>query len=132
MRAASRTKPVGEALEVDLIDLIEDRHHGLLDDFVFQCRDGQCELHLTAVCIWDGPRYVIRSIPFEAGDSRCSSSGALPALIPLSSVSPSLVASAFLVSGPTVPFRLSTTISSAVRGASMPSASSSWLLIWNF
>ena len=28
-------------LEVDLIDLVEDRHHGLLHDFVFQRRDAQ-------------------------------------------------------------------------------------------
>src|ERR1700751_204743 len=41
MRTAARTEPVGEALEVDLINLIEDRHHGLLDDFIFQCRDAQ-------------------------------------------------------------------------------------------
>src|SRR5215472_13748455 len=132
MLTAPWTKAIRETPKVHLINLVEDGERGLLNDFVLQCRDGQCELHLTAVCIWDGPRYVIRSIPFEAGDSRCSSSGALPALIPLSSVSPSLAASAFLVSGPTGPIRLSTTISSAVRGASMPSASSSWLLIWNF
>src|SRR6516164_3608701 len=39
MRAATGTEPVREALEVDLIDLVEDRHHSLLNDFVFQCRD---------------------------------------------------------------------------------------------
>ncbi len=39
MGAAARSKPVREALEVDLIYLIEDRHHGLLDDLVFQGRD---------------------------------------------------------------------------------------------
>jgi hypothetical protein len=41
MRTAARAEPVGEALEVGLINLIEDRHHGLLNDFVFQCRDAQ-------------------------------------------------------------------------------------------
>jgi len=41
MRAAARTKPVGEALEGDLIYLIEDRHDGLLDDLVLQRRDAQ-------------------------------------------------------------------------------------------
>jgi len=32
---------------------------------------GQRELHLTAVHIWDGRRYVIRSIRSEVVDSRC-------------------------------------------------------------
>ena len=73
MRTATRTEPVGEALEVDLINLIEDRHHCLLDDFVFQRRHGQCKLHLTAVRIWDGRRYVIRSIHFEDSVSKYSS-----------------------------------------------------------
>ena len=41
MRTAARTEPVGEALEVDLIYLVEDRHHGLLNDFVLQRRDAQ-------------------------------------------------------------------------------------------
>ena len=41
MRAAPRTEPVGEALEVDLINLVEDRHHGLLNNFVLQRRDAQ-------------------------------------------------------------------------------------------
>ena len=39
MRAASGPEPVGEALEVDLIDSVEDRHHGLLNDFVLEYRD---------------------------------------------------------------------------------------------
>jgi hypothetical protein len=34
MRTATRTKPIGKAFEVDLINLIEDRHHSLLNDFV--------------------------------------------------------------------------------------------------
>ena len=41
MRAATGPEPVGKALEVDLIDLVEDRHHGLLNDFVLQRRDAQ-------------------------------------------------------------------------------------------
>src|ERR1700674_1379821 len=41
MRAATGTEPVRKALEVDLIDLVEDRHHGLLNDFVLQRRDAQ-------------------------------------------------------------------------------------------
>jgi len=34
MRAAAGAKPVREALEVDLLDLVEDRHRGLLNNFV--------------------------------------------------------------------------------------------------
>src|SRR5712691_10639186 len=41
MRAATGTEPVRKALEVDLIDLVEDRHHGLLNDLVIQRRDAQ-------------------------------------------------------------------------------------------
>ena len=41
MRAATGTKPIREAFEVDLVDLVENRHHGLLNDFVLQCRDAQ-------------------------------------------------------------------------------------------
>jgi len=32
MWTASRTKPVGKAFEVDLIDMVEDRNHRLLDE----------------------------------------------------------------------------------------------------
>jgi len=41
VRAATGPKPVGKAFEVDLIDLVEDRHHSLLNNFVLQCRDAQ-------------------------------------------------------------------------------------------
>src|SRR5260370_7957989 len=41
VRAASGTEPIRKALEVDLIDLAEDRHHGLLNDFVLQRPDAQ-------------------------------------------------------------------------------------------
>src|SRR5258708_6720397 len=41
MRAASGAEPVRKALEVDLVYLIEDRHHGLLNNFVLQRRDAQ-------------------------------------------------------------------------------------------
>jgi hypothetical protein len=39
MWAATRPKLVGEDFEVDLIYLVEDRHHSLLNDFVLECRD---------------------------------------------------------------------------------------------
>jgi len=41
VRAAPRPKPVRKALEVHLINLIENGHHGLLNDFVRQRRDAQ-------------------------------------------------------------------------------------------
>jgi hypothetical protein len=33
--------PVRKAFEVDLVDLVENRHHSLLNDFVLQCCDAQ-------------------------------------------------------------------------------------------
>src|SRR5262245_6513818 len=41
MGTASGAETVGEAQEIDLVDLVEDRHHGLLDDLVLQGRDAQ-------------------------------------------------------------------------------------------
>src|ERR1700681_1638978 len=41
VRAATGTEPVRESLEVHLVDLVENGHHGLLDDLVFQRRDAQ-------------------------------------------------------------------------------------------
>src|SRR6266853_3294995 len=41
MRAAIGAEPVREALEVDLIYLVEDRHRSLLNNFVLQRRDAQ-------------------------------------------------------------------------------------------
>ena len=55
MRAAARTEPVGEALEVDLIDLVEDRHHSLLDDPVLQSRDAQRALPPIGLRYIDSP-----------------------------------------------------------------------------
>ncbi len=77
MRTAARAEPVREALEVDLINLIEDRHHGLLDDFVFQCRDAQralspirkAELALLAkagVLNWTGGKHDRRTALWRA------------------------------------------------------------------
>jgi len=39
MWAATGPEPIGKAFEVDLIYLVEDRHHSLLNYFVFQRRD---------------------------------------------------------------------------------------------
>src|SRR5712664_728704 len=41
MRAATGPETVRKAFEVDLIDLVEDRHHRLLNDFVLQSSDAQ-------------------------------------------------------------------------------------------
>src|SRR5260370_21286009 len=51
VRAASGAEPVRKALEVDLVNLVEDRHHGLLNNFVLQRRDAQRTLPPV------GPRY---------------------------------------------------------------------------
>jgi site-specific DNA recombinase len=55
MRAADRTEPIGEALEVDLIYLIEDRHYGLLDDLVLHSRDAQRTLPSVSLRYIDSP-----------------------------------------------------------------------------
>jgi hypothetical protein len=44
MLAAPRSKPVGESPKIFLVYLVEDRHHGALDDLVFQRRDSQRSL----------------------------------------------------------------------------------------
>ena len=41
MRAATGPESVRKAFEVDLVDLVENRHHSLLNDFVLQCCDAQ-------------------------------------------------------------------------------------------
>jgi hypothetical protein len=55
MGTAARTKTIREALEVDLIYLIEDRHHGLLDDLVLQRRDAQWALPPVGLRYIDSP-----------------------------------------------------------------------------
>src|SRR5437764_10830102 len=39
--SATGSEPVRKAFEVGLVNLVEDRHHSLLNDFVFQRRDAQ-------------------------------------------------------------------------------------------
>jgi hypothetical protein len=41
MRAATGPETVRKDFEIDLIDLVEDRHSTLLDDLVLHCRDAQ-------------------------------------------------------------------------------------------
>src|SRR5271157_3296628 len=56
MRAATRPEPVREAFEVDLIYLVEDRHHSLLNDFVLQRCDAQRTLPPVSLRNKDSPR----------------------------------------------------------------------------
>jgi hypothetical protein len=56
MRAAPAAEPLGEALEVDLIDSVEDRHHGLLNDFLLECRNVQRALPPVSLRNKDSPR----------------------------------------------------------------------------
>src|SRR5271166_5857348 len=44
MLAAPRSKTIRETEKVLLVNLVEDSDHGLLDDFVLQCRDSQWTL----------------------------------------------------------------------------------------
>src|SRR5215467_8973218 len=55
MRAATGTEPVRKALEVDLVDLVEYRHHGLLNDFVLQRCDAQRTLPPVSLRYKDSP-----------------------------------------------------------------------------
>src|SRR5690349_8498040 len=55
MRAATSTKSIREALEIDLIDLVENRRHGLLNKFVLQSRNAQRTLPPVSVRNIDSP-----------------------------------------------------------------------------
>jgi hypothetical protein len=39
VRAAPRPEPIAESPKVGLVNLVENRDHGLLDNLVLQCRD---------------------------------------------------------------------------------------------
>jgi hypothetical protein len=51
---------------------LQNLHHRLLNKSIQHRRDGQRELHLGTVSIWDGLRFVIRSIRSAVNASRCS------------------------------------------------------------
>jgi hypothetical protein len=53
-----------------LEDRLQNLEYGLLNPPVHYIRDGQRELHWTAVRLWDGRRFVTRSILFEASASK--------------------------------------------------------------
>ena len=63
MWAATGTEPRRKALEVDLINLIEDRHHGLLNDFVLQRRDTQRALPSVSLRYIDSLEGFARYVP---------------------------------------------------------------------
>jgi hypothetical protein len=56
VRAAPWPEPVREAQEVHLIYFIENGHHGLLNDFVLQCRDAQRALSPVGLRYIDSSR----------------------------------------------------------------------------
>src|ERR1700693_4032329 len=93
MRAASGPEPIRKALEVHLVNLIEEGHRGLVNKFVLQRRDAQRTLPPVRLRYVDSPRGLcpIRSsvhpavqidqstlqsgfilLPRHAIDSRCS------------------------------------------------------------
>jgi hypothetical protein len=51
---------------------LQNLHNRLLDESVQHRRDGQRELHLNPVRIWDGRRFVTPSTRFEASASKYS------------------------------------------------------------
>src|SRR5205823_2266501 len=51
VRVSSWPEPIRKALEVRLVDLIEDGHHGLLNNLVLQRRDAQRSL--PSVGLWN-------------------------------------------------------------------------------
>src|ERR1700676_3690421 len=55
VRAATGTEPVRESFEVHLVDLVENGHHGLLYELVFQRRDTQRALSPVGLRYVDSP-----------------------------------------------------------------------------
>jgi hypothetical protein len=56
MRATPRPKAIREALEVHLINLVENGYYGLLHNFVFQRRNSQRALPPVRLRYVDSPR----------------------------------------------------------------------------
>ena len=56
MLASSWPKPIRESEKIRFVDSVQHLDRRALDDFVFQRRDGQRELHTNTVSFWDGPR----------------------------------------------------------------------------
>src|SRR3954454_12358171 len=63
MRAATGTESVRKAFEVGLVNLVEDRHHSLLNDLVLQCCDAQRALPPISLRYVDSSR---RSCPIRS------------------------------------------------------------------
>ena len=68
MRAATGPEPVRKAFEVDLVDLVENRHHSLLNDFVLQCCDAQRTLPPVGLRYIDSLLRVVPDTPHGAPD----------------------------------------------------------------
>jgi hypothetical protein len=51
----TRPEPVGEPLEVPVVDLVEDDHHSVLDELVLQRRDAQRPLPPVGLRDVDSP-----------------------------------------------------------------------------
>src|SRR5664279_5817992 len=68
MGVASRPEPIRKAFEVHLINLIENGHHGLLNNLVLQRRDAQRSLPPVGLRYIDSPRglCLIRSTVYSA------------------------------------------------------------------
>src|SRR6267154_4760483 len=62
MHRAFRPEPVTVFREGRVPSALQNLHHRLLDKSIQHRRDGQRELHLSTVSIWDGPRSVTHSI----------------------------------------------------------------------
>src|SRR5579872_294743 len=63
MRTATGPETVREAFEVGLVNLVEDRHHSLLDELVLQCCDAQGALPPIGLRYVDSSR---RSCPIRS------------------------------------------------------------------
>src|ERR1017187_667558 len=74
VHATRRPKAIRSREEITLPYRFHRHQHGTLHNSVPETWHGQRKLHLTAVRIWDGRRYVIRSIHFEDSASKYLSS----------------------------------------------------------
>ena len=69
MLASPFTEPVGKAEEVRLIDGVQHRRHGVLDDLVLQRGHTASELHSYPTDLWDRLKSRIRFIHCVGGGS---------------------------------------------------------------
>ena len=60
VRAAPGSEPIRKAFEVDLVDLVENRHHSMLNDLVLQCCDAQRDVAARQPSVY---RLVLQVVP---------------------------------------------------------------------